>query len=68
MPEEGKERMSVWVESQDRDSMKEIRAAFGLPTDSAAIRYAVREVARQIRRRNRRPAPGHGASGSEGGE
>jgi len=51
MPEDGKERMSVWVEPQDREAMRTIRVTFGLPTDSAAIRYAVREIERQAKRR-----------------
>lgn len=45
MPEEGKERMSVWVEPQDREAMRKIRDAYGLPTDSAAIRFAIRFLA-----------------------
>lgn len=47
MPEK-KERMSIWVEEQDRAAMRAIRDAHGLPTDSAALRYAVRRVAKEI--------------------
>ncbi len=42
MPEADKQRMSVWVEEQDRQAMKHIKAVYGLSTDSAAIRFAVR--------------------------
>ncbi len=55
MPEAGKARMSIWVEPQDREDMAVIREAFGLPTDSSAIRYAVRRLAREIREQNEAP-------------
>lgn len=49
MAEDGKKRMTVWVDQQDRDDMKAIAAAVGLATESAALRYAIRKVAREIR-------------------
>ena len=49
MPETEKARMSIWVEPQDRNDMAAIREAFGLPTDSSAIRFAIRKLAREIR-------------------
>ena len=49
MPETRKARMSMWVEPQDREDMAVIRDAFGLPTDSSAIRFAIRKLAREIR-------------------
>ena len=55
MPETGKARMSIWVEPQDREDMAAIREAFGLPTDSSAIRYAVRKLAREIRGQDQAP-------------
>lgn len=49
MPEDGKKRMTVWVDQQDRDDMKLVAESVGLASDSAAIRYAVRKMAREIR-------------------
>ena len=48
MAEANKARMSIWVEPDDRADMATIRKAFGLPTDSSAIRYAVRRLAQEI--------------------
>ena len=44
-----KKRMTVWVDPQDRDDLKTIAASVGLATESAALRYAIRKVAREIR-------------------
>jgi hypothetical protein len=49
MPEDGKKRMTVWVDQEDRDAMKLIEASVGLGSESAAIRYAVKKLAREIR-------------------
>jgi Arc/MetJ-type ribon-helix-helix transcriptional regulator len=49
MPEDGKKRMTVWVDQQDREDMKLIEASVGLASESAAIRYAVKKLAREIR-------------------
>lgn len=49
MPEDGKKRMTVWVDQQDRDDMKVVAESAGLASDSAAIRYAIRKLAREIR-------------------
>jgi hypothetical protein len=48
MPETTKARMSIWVEPDDREDMATIKKAFGLPTDSSAIRYAIRRLAQEI--------------------
>lgn len=58
MPEDGKKRMTVWVDQQDREAMKLIEAAAGLSSESAAIRYAVHKVAREIRLEEARIARG----------
>jgi hypothetical protein len=55
MPRAEKARMSIWVEAQDRDDMAAIREAFGLPTDSSAIRFAIRKIAREIRGQDQAP-------------
>ena len=55
MPETRKARMSMWVEPQDREDMAVIRDAFGLPTDSSAIRFAIRKLAREIRGQDEAP-------------
>jgi hypothetical protein len=48
MPED-KQRMSVWVTPEDRQAMKLIAKHIGLGSDSAALRYAVLQMAREIR-------------------
>jgi hypothetical protein len=48
MPDPTKARMSIWVEPDDREDMATIKKAFGLPTDSSAIRYAIRRLAQEI--------------------
>jgi len=55
MPEAEKARMSIWVEPQDREDMAAIRDEVGLPSDSSAIRYAIRKLAREIRGQNQAP-------------
>lgn len=52
MPEEPKVRMSLWVEPRDRADMATIREEVGLATDSAAVRYAIRRIARELRSEN----------------
>ena len=50
-----KARMSIWIEPDDREDMATIKKAFGLPTDSSAIRYAVRRLARELEEQNQAP-------------
>jgi len=58
MPGEKMVRMSVWVAESDRHAMALIREENGLASDSSALRYAVRRVAREIKADSRRkPAP-----------
>lgn len=49
MPKDGKKRMTVWVDQQDRDDMRLIERSVGLASESAAIRFAVRKLARELR-------------------
>lgn len=44
-----KARMTVWVDRDDRQNMAEIRRAYRLASDSAAIRYALQRVAQMAR-------------------
>lgn len=38
-------RTNVWLDDKDRAAIKEIRKRYGLPTDAAAIRLALRILA-----------------------
>lgn len=49
MPEDEKRRMTVWVDQRDRDDMRLIESSVGLASESAAIRFAVRKLARELR-------------------
>lgn len=44
-----KARMTVFLEPDDREAVKAIKAARKLDSDGAAIRYAVRVIAEQER-------------------
>ncbi len=48
--QDDKKRMSVWVTPEDRQAMKLIARHLGLGSESAALRYAVLQVARDIER------------------
>lgn len=48
--QDDKKRMSVWVTPEDREAMKVIARHLGLGSESAALRYAVLQVAREIDR------------------
>jgi hypothetical protein len=48
MSDELKGRMSIWVDQKDRDNMAAIRRVYGIASDSAAIRFAVQRIAREI--------------------
>lgn len=45
-----KERMTVFLEPSDRGAVKVIRQVRKLDSDGAAIRYAIREIAEQLRK------------------
>jgi hypothetical protein len=47
--QDDKKRMSVWVTPEDREAMKIIARHLGLGSESAALRYAVLQVAREIK-------------------
>lgn len=46
-----KKRMTVFLEQSDRDDVEAIRQARKLDSDGAAIRYAIRVIAEQERRK-----------------
>lgn len=54
MPEVPKSKTTVWIDQQDRDNMAAIKRVFRLASDSAAIRYALQQVAREARAEEQR--------------
>ena len=49
MSEAPKSKTTVWIDQQDRNNMEAIRQVYRLASDSAAIRYALQQVAREAR-------------------
>lgn len=49
MVEAPKSKTTVWIDQEDRGNMKTIRRVYRLASDSAAIRYALQQVARAAR-------------------
>jgi hypothetical protein len=54
MPDELKSKTTVWIDRQDRENMETIRRVYRLASDSAAIRYALQQVAREARAEDQR--------------
>lgn len=54
MLDDVKKKTTFWVDTQDRDNMAAIRRVYGLASDSAAIRYALQKVAREVRAEDQR--------------
>ena len=48
-----KAKTTIWIDQQDRDNMEAIRRAYRLASNSAAIRYALQQVARAARSEER---------------
>ncbi len=42
-----KKRMNIIVEDEDQQAMAVIRRVYGLPSDTAAIRFALRKLMRE---------------------
>jgi hypothetical protein len=56
-----KARTTIFLEQADRDAIKFIREATGCGTDASAVRFAIRQVARELERKTRRePKPSKG--------
>lgn len=49
MTEEPKSKTTVWIDQQDRANMETIRRAYRLASDSAAIRFALQQAAREAK-------------------
>ncbi len=64
-------RTNIYLDDDDRDALRVIRDEHGIATDASAVRFAVRQVARDIERQAKRShAKGRSAtsSGADGGE
>ena len=48
-----KKRMNIIVEAEDQKAMAVIRQVYGLPSDTAAIRFALRKLMREEEGPNR---------------
>jgi hypothetical protein len=48
-----KKRMNIIVEEEDQKAMAVIRQVYGLPSDTAAIRFALRKLRREEEGPNR---------------
>lgn len=44
-----KSKTTVWIDQQDRANMETIRRVYGLASDSAAIRFALQQAAREAK-------------------
>jgi hypothetical protein len=60
-----KARTTIFLEPTDREAIKLIREATGCGTDASAVRFAIRQVAREFERKaKRQPRPARGEAGS----
>ena len=48
------QRTSIYLDDQDRDALRVIREEHGIATDASAVRFAIRQMARDIERRAKR--------------
>ncbi len=51
------QRTSIYLDNQDRAALAVIKDAHGIATDAGAVRFAVREMARDIERRTKQSQP-----------
>lgn len=49
-----KSKTTVWIDQQDKDNMAVIKRVYRLASDSAAIRYALQQVAREAKAEDQR--------------
>ncbi len=47
-------RTNIYLDEQDHDALKVIRDAHGIATDAGAVRFAIRQVARELSRKTKR--------------
>ena len=58
-------RTNIYLDNQDYQALAVIKAEHGIATDASAVRFAVRQVARDLERKAKRePRPARGAAGS----
>jgi hypothetical protein len=47
-------RTNIYLDEEDREALQVIRAAHGIGTDASAVRFAIRQVARELERKTKR--------------
>jgi hypothetical protein len=47
-------RTNIYLDEEDREALQVIRAAHGIGTDASAVRFAIRQVARELERKAKR--------------
>ena len=47
-------RTNIYLDEEDREALQVIRSAHGIGTDASAVRFAIRQVARELERKSRR--------------
>ena len=60
-------RTNIYLEDQDREALRVIREEHGIATDAGAVRFAIRQVARELERkakREQRPSRSEASSSS----
>jgi hypothetical protein len=57
-------RTNIYLDDQDYQALAVIKAEHGIATDASAVRFAIRQVARELERKvKREPKPARGAAG-----